>query len=323
MNAPASHRTARVVAALTAVGALALALAGAGAVDAAPTISGADGDVWNAADPTPTYTITASNRRFPLFWSVPGGGSGSGASPLTVTLPSIDDGAYTLTAVEASTTPQPAPSASRTRTFRVDVTPPEVTISAPRAGGVFDQGATILADYACTAAVTCTGPVANGVAVDTAAPGPKGFRVTATDDAGNTATAEAGYAVRAVGTPPAGTSGVADPAPRPAAPAAPATINARRLRPGRGATIATRRPVLRWPGLDRARFYNLQVFRLRGSTATKVFSVFPRGAAYRVPPRRLGRGARYVWRLWPYLAGGYTRRPLGLSFFDVGKAPGR
>ncbi len=323
MSVPVLRRTA------LAAAAAALALATAATAQGAPTISGADGDVWNAAKPTPTYTITASNRRLRIFWSVSGGGgSGSGATPLTVTLPGIKDGSYTLQAAEGRNSGDLSQLIVRRRTFRVDVTAPTVTIAAPVAGAVFEQGATVLADYACAGAATCAGPVADGAAIDTASPGDKDFRVLATDDAGNTAAGDAGYGVVAPGPPPAETSGgpppLAPPAPEPARePAAPSTINAKRLRPARGAAIATLRPVFRWPRLDRARFYNLQVFRLKGSKAVKVFSVFPRGTSYRVPPRRLGHGARYVWRLWPYVSGGYTRRPLGLSFFDVRSAPGR
>ena len=48
-------------------------LAGAQA-SAAPVISGADGDVWNAARPVPTYVITtdAANRRIAKSKTMPG-----------------------------------------------------------------------------------------------------------------------------------------------------------------------------------------------------------------------------------------------------------
>ena len=84
-----------------------------------------------------------------------------------------------------------------------------------------------------------------------------------------------------------------------------------------GAVLTSKRPILRWPARRGARLYNLQVFRLRGASITKVVSAFPHLNRIRVPARRLAFGHRYVWRVWPYLARGYPARPLGLSFFDV------
>ena len=309
-----------------AAGAVAIALAAAGSATAAPTISGSDTDVWNASQPEPAYTITASTRGLRIFWRVAGVDAGNGRSPLTVKLEDLQDGSYALQASEGTNDAGFSAAFARTRAFRVDVTPPTITITQPAAGGVFAQGATILADYACAGAVSCAGPVAPGAAIDTGSAGAKGFRVTAKDDAGNEATADAGYSVLAppasppVPAPVAATTTVT--APRSVALVTPATVNARMLTPRRGATIATRRPLLRWPRLERARLYNLQVFRLRGSTAVKVLSVFPRVTRYRVPPKRIAFGDRYVWRVWPYLlATGFPKRPLGLSFFDVRSKP--
>ena len=39
---------------------------------AAPEISGADGDVWNAASPVPTYVITTDRPNRRISWSVAG-----------------------------------------------------------------------------------------------------------------------------------------------------------------------------------------------------------------------------------------------------------
>ncbi len=320
MTAPPAIRVPRTA---LAVAAGALALAAAAPAMGVPTISGADTDVWNASRPTPTYTITASTRRLRIFWQLVGGDSGKGPSPLTVTLSDLDDGSYKLQASEGPNDGSFSALTARTRAFRVDLTPPAVTVTSPEAGDVFDQGATILADYACAGAVACSGPVPPGSAIDTATPGAKAFRVTATDDAGNETTVDADYAVLAPPpAPPAPTVAAAGlTPPRPVPIITPATINARVLHPRRGATLATRRPVLRWPRLARARLYNLQVFRLRGSTATKVLSAFPIVTRFRVPPKRVAFGERYVWRVWPYLATGYPTRPLGLSFFDVRSAP--
>ena len=49
----------------------------------------------------------------------------------------------------------------------------------------------------------------------------------------------------------------------------------------------------------------------------KVRSTFPRVNRLRTP--RLARGACYVWRVWPYRGGSFTRRPLGVSHFCVSR----
>ena len=301
---------------------LGLGLATASPAVGVPSISGADTDVWNASQPTPTYTITASNRRLRVFWALDGGAqTGDGRSPLTVKLPDLTDGAHKLAASEGQRDGSFSAVFSRTRAFRVDLTPPTVTVTQPVAGSVFDQGATVLADYACAGAVTCAGPVASGSPIATATAGTVGFRVTAMDDAGNQTTVDADYAVLAPPPPPTTAAAAAVTPPAPTRAVLPPTINARVLHPRKGATIGTRRPLLRWPALARARLYNLQIFRLGGTKATKVLSVFPRASRYRVPPRTIAFGGRYAWRVWPYLAAGYPKRPLGLSFFGVRTAP--
>ena len=101
-------------------------LAGARA-SAAPVISGADGDVWNAASPVPTYVITsdAPNRR--ITWSVAGVASGAGRSPLQVRLSGIGDGQYRLVASGQG------PEAGDTeRAFRVDLAPGRVATGMAR-----------------------------------------------------------------------------------------------------------------------------------------------------------------------------------------------
>ena len=60
------------------------------------------------------------------------------------------------------------------------------------------------------------------------------------------------------------------------------------------------------------------MFRLRaGAEPAKVASLFPRVNRVRIPPGRLVRGARYAWRVWPFMRDGYTVSPLGLSIFSV------
>lgn len=322
-------------------GALALA-AGAAALgivstaSAVPAISGADTDVWNAADPDPTYTITAASPRLRVYWQVPGIAFDDGRSPVRVRLDDLPDGTYRLIAREGLI----FNPVTAERTFRVDMTPPTIALTrpSPGAGGDeddddddddddrridrFAQGSAVTADYRCDGAVTCAGTVPPGGAIDTSAPGTFTFTVRARDDAGNETVRQARYEVMAgpvtVLSPPVAVTPptvVAAPAVRRVS--RPRTLNARRLTPRAGTRVSSRRPVLRWRAHSRARLYNVQVFRLRGTTATKVLSAFPRTTRLRVPATRLAPGGRYVWRVWPYLAKGYPDRPLGLSYFDV------
>jgi hypothetical protein len=293
--------------------AAAAAAAGAGAATAgqagaAITITGTDADVWNGTEPAPAYVITSNSPSRRITWSVQGVGSGAGVSPVTVSFPAIPDGSFRLDARE-----QGFFAGTGARLFAVDRTPPTVAISRPADGVVVAQGGTLLAGYACAGATSCTGTVPDGGALDTSQAGVGTLRVDAADAAGNTASATVRYQVLAPGQtagPP--TEFV------PPATTLPRTINATRLLPRRNGVVRTKRPVLRWPARRGARLYNVQVFRLRpGRQPAKVASLFPRTNRVRLPPRRLVSGARYVWRVWPFLRGGYTETPLGLSVFKV------
>jgi hypothetical protein len=307
--------------------ALALACLIPATASAAPTISGTDQDVWNTARPVPAYVITGTAARTRISWEVAGVASGSGRSPVSVRLPGIGNGSYRLVASERLGPVQ----TTAERLFRVDLTPPRITIRQPLSGAQLEQGATVLADYGCEGAVSCAGDVAPGVRLDTSRLGPASFSVRAADDAGNGAISVVDYEIRPTGTVTTAASGSAAAGLlSPSAPIAlvpppigearvprPVTLNARRLRPRAGAVLRSQRPILRWPARRTARLYNVQIFRLRGASITKVVSAFPRLNRFRVPPRRLAFGHRYVWRVWPYLGGGYTARPLGISVFDV------
>ena len=139
----------------------------------------------------------------------------------------------------------------------------------------------------------------------------------ATDDAGNAVTARVDYSVAPPGAPGAPVIRLA-PAPGPkVVRGVPVTSRARLLSPPAGSRLAAREPVLSWRARAGARLYNLQIFRLEGDTPRKILSAFPANARFRVPDGVLAFGNRYLWRVWPYLAGGYPRRPIGLSWFDV------
>ena len=295
--------------------------AAAGTAGAVPSITGADTDAWNAASPSVAYVITTTAGNGQLAWTLdgpdnssgPGPGtpdSGNGRTPLTVSLPGLRDGAYTLTARDRALINPVA-----RRAFVVDRTPPAVAIAQPADGAVVAQGASLVADFACTGATTCTGTVADGAALDTSKPGFGSLRVNAADGAGNTVSAQVSYQVLAPGetaqTP-------VDTAPKPPKVTLPPTINAERLLPRRNGVVRSTRPVLRWPARAGARLYNVQVFRLKaGGQPAKIASLFPRINSVRVPPNRLRAGIRYAWRVWPFMRTGYTKSPLGLSIFSV------
>ena len=306
-------------------GALLLAAAPAGAV---PTISGSDNDVWNASEAGANYTITASSPRLRVYWQIPGVAFDDERSPARLDLGGLRDGAYRLEAREGFA----FGVAAAVRTFRIDTTPPRITIRRPAAGGddddrddddrdveVIAQGATVLADYTCEGAVSCVGSVASGAPIDTSRPGPGSFSVVAVDDAGNQVADLVEYEVAPGTAAPAAPAApaVVVAAPSVTRPIRPRTLNARRLLPRAGARVLTRRPLLRWRAHSSAQLYNVQLFRLRGAKATKVLSAFPRTNRFRVPAKRIAPGDRYVWRVWPYLATGYPDRPLGLSYFDA------
>jgi len=101
--------------------------------------------------------------------------------------------------------------------------------------------------------------------------------------------------------------------------ATPRTVNARKLTPRAGSVLRTLRPTLRWARYPRATLYNVQIFRVRGTSSVKVLSAFPRGTRYVVPRGKLKAGQRYVWRVWPYVGRlkRYTRTPLGMTYFDT------
>ena len=304
-----------------------VASAGASATAlATPTISGADTDGWGVTNPVPTYAITAGpNALTPgINWSLDDGGTSTGPSPLTVKLPGLADGLHVLSATDGEL----LATGAALRTFRVDLTPPKITVNRPSSGAQIDLNATVTADYACQDAVTCVGSVAPGSAIATSTAGSATFTVRATDRVGNESISIVSYTVRdgsgaGTGSPAEPISLVQDPAggtittTRRGQPYKPRTINAIGLRPRAGLLIPTRRPLLRWTARKGARLYNVQVFWLHGTKATKVVSVFPTGHNLRIPAGRVAFGHTYIWRVWPYVRGKYTKRPLGLSYFSV------
>lgn len=324
--------------------AAAVAALAPGAALAAPVISGADTDVWNRAAPTPSYTVRTGEPGDSLVWSVDADPTSlrEGRSPLTIDLPDLADGVHRLLVAQFGEDGLERAA----RTFRIDRTPPSVTIARPALGDTVSLGGILTADYACAGAVRCTGPVPSGDPVATGTAGAATFTVTAVDDAANETVASATYTVlvppaapvapapdtSADTSPPTATAqAVPPPAPPAAPPAATApatrptapplvTVNAGILRPAAGTLVGTRRPLLRWRARPGASLYNVQVFRVRGTaTPVKVLSAFPRRNRLRVPARRLVPGGRYIWRVWPFVGARYLARPLGISNFRLAR----
>jgi hypothetical protein len=83
----------------------------------------------------------------------------------------------------------------------VDVTAPQIALSTPSQGAVYDLGQQVAASYSCadedggSGVASCTGTVANGAAVDTSSVGDKSFTVNAADNAGNPASTTVTYTV--------------------------------------------------------------------------------------------------------------------------------
>lgn len=78
-------------------------------------------------------------------------------------------------------------------------TPPSVSLTRPADGAVYGRGQSVTAGFGCLGGdhtvVSCRGPVADGVAIDTSTLGARSFTVTATDRAGYTATRTHVYTV--------------------------------------------------------------------------------------------------------------------------------
>ncbi len=100
-------------------------------------------------------------------------------------------------------------TSSKSVTIKRDATLPTVTINTPGSGASYTLNQSVTASFSCSDALagiaTCTGTVANGVAINTSSTGTKSFTVAAVDRAGNTTTKNASYSVN--GSTSSGTGG--------------------------------------------------------------------------------------------------------------------
>lgn len=297
----------------------------------APTITSGPFGVTGSG--TPTFTWTGG--RFSSSWEVTGPGGAlvaGGASPTASGEATVGggmpDGAYTFRVAQQNVLGLSGPPSIRE--FVVDTAPPAalaVTSPQPRVAtlaarsftwrglepGAQAQWRLLSAGGTVVGVTAATG----GASVGPLPPGSYVFQARQVDPAGNAGPwADVPFAVL-----PDASS------PRPVASGGSEgnvglpSSNWRRLMPRRGATITSRRPVLRWKrGPSRTTVYNVQVFRVRsgGRRLQKVHSSFPRRARLRLSSRaRLARGACYVWRVWPFLGSRAAARPLGVSHFCV------
>jgi Ca2+-binding RTX toxin-like protein len=142
---------------------------------------------WTADGPgTVTFSYSADTDTTATFET-------AGTYTLTLT---ADDGDLTGSDTHTITVEEEPPSTV------IDRASPVVTVVSPAAGAVYEQGATVLADYSCrddgSGIVSCDAPVADGSPLDTTTPGSFQFTVTGIDAAGNTATATRSYEVVAL-----------------------------------------------------------------------------------------------------------------------------
>jgi hypothetical protein len=135
-------------------------------------------EVTIRATAAPTTNVTTTFERFQVRFTT----GQAGVDILT-------------TDYDCPTTP---PSPVLTRTTAVDVTPPNVTLTAPVHGGRYKLNETVAAGYGCTdnhTVASCAAATPNGQPIPTTSTGAKQFLVSAADSAGNTAIAQASYKV--------------------------------------------------------------------------------------------------------------------------------
>lgn len=145
-----------------------------------------------AVTPTPNANGWNNTDVF-VDWTVAGAVSTSGCDDTTLT---AETAGTTLT---CSASNGGGTTDVSTPLIKIDKTAPTITITTPADGASYEQGAAVVADYACSDALSgvasCVGTVANGANVDTSTVGPHTFTVTTTDNAGNAATRTETYAV--------------------------------------------------------------------------------------------------------------------------------
>ncbi len=112
---------------------------------------------------------------------------------------SVGPHTFTVQATDAA-----GATATDSYTWTVDATPPAITITTPPNGATYTQNQAVGASYSCTAGAgavvnSCSGPVANGAAIDTRTTGSHSFSVTVTQSDGQSMTITHAYTVSSGG----------------------------------------------------------------------------------------------------------------------------
>ena len=323
-----------------------------------------DGPIGLINDDTPTFSWEAPGIQQPNFhWQVIRTGSGEeivasspggGVSGSSTTIAALDDGNYAFSITVTRGFGQGGGrSGNAVLGFTVDTTAPAAAVvtarpaqigidPAPSFSWTGEPGARYVWRLLGTGGNVVQGPTSTNASTVQlqVVPGSYVFEVTQVDAAGNVGPTSAPepFTVQAPPPPTTPTTPTAPTTPttptEPTDPGGPdpgdednppATRNAGALTPRAGAEFTALRPTLRWPTRRGAELYNVQIFQVNGEELDKVVTAFPRNNFFKVPPRRLKAGFRYIWRIWPFVGGSYLNQPLGVSYFDVkaGPPPGR
>jgi hypothetical protein len=293
---------------------------------AAPVVTGGPDGPTNAR--APEFSWTGDAPRY--VWTLTPDGAeepsqrGDGPERRAAVQP-LADGDYTFSVAQVTALGAEGPEA--TRSFSVDtVAPPApvVTLRPPAA-------TTAPAEFAWT---TEPGAFSRWTVLDSGGRQVRAPMETPAARATIAALGAGGYTFHLQQIDPAGNAsppvdeafsvgGPATPAPARARATALPALNARRLKPRRGARLLTVRPTLRWrKGPASTALYNVQMFRVvragRSQRLVKVLSAFPKGTVLVVPRSVTKAGSCYVWRVWPYTRSKrFTAKPLGISNFCI------
>jgi hypothetical protein len=154
--------------------------------------------------PTETINAPANGAVYTQGQSLNAAYSCVAHAPASCSAPVADGAAIDTSALgshQFSVTATDANQVSTTSTASYSVVAkPAITISGPAPGGIYAQGQVLTAHFSCAASppatiASCTAPVANGSAVDTATTGAHSFTVAATDNFGITTTQTVTYTV--------------------------------------------------------------------------------------------------------------------------------
>jgi hypothetical protein len=153
-----------------------------------------------------SQTLTADGGNAPYSFevvsgSVPAGLALSAGGVLSGTTTAL--GVFTFTAKATDAAEGEGAACSGSAVFSVtvaDTEAPTISVTVPASGAIYQLNQTVSASYLCadggSGVVSCAGPVASGMAIDTSTLGSKTFTVNAADAGGNSSKATVTYEVR-------------------------------------------------------------------------------------------------------------------------------